>query len=141
MKYLSFDTIRTTYSDGGGSSKIYENDGNHSGWGFGYGLNATFPIAENLFLLATLSGFYGFGEDKVNETSGLGGDSFHTGGRDIGFNSSLSIAYYIDSTSTVISIGGRYQYFNSKTNEKLFNIKMNNKIYGITLAATYSFGI
>jgi hypothetical protein len=63
-----------------------------------------------------------------------------------GINSSLSIAYYIAPASTVISLGGRYQYYKTV----YYNIDIDDwgllhdykdKFYGITLTATYSFSI
>ena len=134
IKYMSFDTVQMEYTN----FEIYTNGGNYSGIGLGFGLNVTFPIAENLFLLATLSGFYGFGEEKIVQSDGS--SNGRTGGRDTGYNSNLSVAYYIASASTAISLGGRYQHFNSKGRND-FPTTITNTIWGITLSATYSFNI
>ena len=143
IKYLSYDMMQVRYTPSGGSSVTYENDGKHTVWGGGLGLTATFSVAENLFLLATLSGFRSVnGQDKISQTDG-GTFSFEHTFEDYCINSSLSMAYYITSASTAISLGGRYQYFKTKYgDDNLFNgIAIKNTIYGVTLSATYSFNI
>ena len=137
-KYLSFDMMQVEYISG---SNLSVNDGKHEFIGAGFGVTATFPITENLFLLATLSGFSGWGTEKV-DVSGSKNFSFNAGINDYGINSTLSLAYYITSASTVISLGGRYQYFKTKYDEdKFFPVAIKNTIYGITLSAAYSFNI
>jgi len=110
-------------------------DFNHRGFGPGVGLSATYPVAENLFLLATFSGFYLWGEEGSN------GDY-----KEYGFNSTLSLAYYIASASTTVSLGGRFQYVKTDYDEDYAesgnkNSNTKSKIYGVTLTATYSFNI
>ena len=138
MKYLSFDMTQVEYTNGSDTSV---NDGKHEFLGCGLGLSATYPIAVNLFLLATLSGFSGWGSEKV-DVRGLKNFSFDAGINDYGINSNLSIAYYIASASTSISLGGRFQYFKTKYEEdNFFPVTIKNRIYGITLSAAYSFNI
>ena len=120
IKYLGF---KLPYSD----METY-------GYGPGLGLSATFPIADNLFLIGTLSGFYLWNKTEYEYS---GGDDEKD--KVYGFNSTLSIAYYIAPASTVISLGGRYQYFKQVPDEGGQEFK--NKFYGITLSATYSFNI
>jgi hypothetical protein len=63
------------------------------GYGPGLGLSCTLPITENIFLLATLSGFHLWGEE----------DNSHNGkskNKSYGANSTLGLAYYIDPAST-----------------------------------------
>jgi len=99
-------------------------------YGPGLGLSCTYPIVNNLYALAYLSGFYLWGkEDDVSD---------NVKHKDYGINSSLSIAYYIAPASTVVSLGGRYQYFKMKYDN---SHRDNNKFYGVTLTATYTFGI
>jgi hypothetical protein len=57
-----------------------------------------------------------------------------------GVNTSLSLAYYIEPASTTINLGGRYQYIRTKYEENT-DCMDENHFYGITLSATYSFGI
>ena len=140
-KYLSFDMAQVEYAYGPGAADISVNDGKHEFIGAGLGLSATFPIAQNLFLLATLSGFSGWGTEKV-DVKGSKNFSFDAGINDFGVNSNLSLAYYITSASTVISLGGRYQYFKTKYDEKqFFPVSIKNTIYGVTLSASYSFDL
>ena len=108
-----------------------------SGWdqdslGPGLGLSCTYPITENIYGLATLSGFYLWGRFKEDK----GKENYNN----YGINSTLALAYYIAPASTTISLGGRFQYFKveyDKDDEK--NSKA--KFYGITLTATYTFSI
>ena len=146
IKYLSFDMRPVRYNSKIGGLLYYsENEGKHRFFSGGLGLTATFSITNNLFLFATLSGFSGWGTEKVNvisETTGLKKDSFDVGINDLGVNSNLSLAYYITSASTIISLGVRYQYFKTKYDEdKFFPVTIDNTIYGITLSAAYSFDI
>ena len=97
----------------------------HSGIGPGLGLSVAYPLVENLFLLANISGMYLWGSD----------DGFKF--IDYGINSGLSIAYYIVPASTVISLGGRFQYY-KEVNDYYTNTY---KFYGATLTATYNFSI
>ena len=104
-------------------------------FGPGLGVSAAFPIAENLFLIANVSGFHVWGTDK-----GMNGDDEKENSKRYGFNSTLSLAYYIATASTTISLGGRYQYINNNYDkDKDSNPK--NKFYGATLTATYTFSI
>lgn len=137
------------------------------GYGPGLGLNCAFPVIDNLFVLATLSGFYLRGSeeghleiiDSVNPLI-VGkhlNDKFDY--KEYGINSNLSIAYYITNISTIISLGARLQYFKTDCGNikdliqsatdlafpSLFPVSYNgnkiNRIYGITLTATYNFSI
>ena len=142
-KYLSFDMMQVAYQyvNTIGALVTSVNDGKHEFIGAGLGVTATLPLGANLFLLATLSGFSGWGTEKV-DVSGGRNFSFDAGINDFGINSTLSLAYYITSASTAISLGGRYQYFKTKYDEaQLFPMSIKNNIYGITLSAAYSFDI
>ena len=106
----------------------------HSGIGPGVGLSATYPLSENLFLLGTFSGFYLWGHEE--DKNGDHDSDF----KEYGFNSTLSLAYYIASASTTVSLGGRFQYVKADYDES-FKDNLKNKFYGITLTATYSFSL
>ena len=121
-------------------------DGNftleQNGIGPGLGLSAAYPMLENLFLIGNISCMYLWGDEKiVNKKQESKSDI-----KQYGINSSLSIAYYIEPASTVISLGGRYQYYKTayynidKDDWELLNA-YKDKFYGITLTATYSFSI
>jgi len=103
------------------------------GWGPGLGLSATFPVAENLFLLGTLSGFH-----LWTKEDGDGGDDR---GKGYGINTTLSLAYYIAPASTTLSLGGRYQYLDSGYDNSSDDGPPKQKFYGVTLTATYTFSI
>ena len=111
MKYMSYSGI-----------------GNNTSYGPGLGISATFPILENLFLLANISIIYLWGDND-------GGDF-----KEQGTNSSLSLAYYIASASTVISLGGRYQEFTTVYDDNNKS-RIKHEFYGVTLTATYTFSI
>ena len=138
IKYLSFDMAQVEYTYGG-AGDISANDGKHTVYGGGLGLTATLPLAKDLFILATMYGFTGWGSEKIDVT-GLNQFRSDVSTNDYGFNSNISIAYYIDWASTTISLGGRYQYLMAKyKNDSFFPVDIKYTIYGITLSAEYSF--
>ena len=142
IKFMSFGMVPLEY-DNAEKNALCTNTGNPTCFGLGSGLNATFPVAENLFLLATLSGFIGNADVEI-KSDPKGGGNVMSNGEGFWFfaiNSSLAIAYYIDSASTTISLGGRYQYFKIKYNSDVLPVKLDYTNYGITLSATYSFSI
>ena len=97
------------------------------------GIKAVYPISENLSLLATLSGFYLWGKESYDNND----PSINF--KDYGINSTLSLAYYISSASTTISLGGRFQYFKADYSNDSESI--NQKFYGVTLTAMYAFSL
>lgn len=58
----------------------------------------------------------------------------------LGSNTSLNAAYYIESTSTVVSIGFRFQYIRYLPRDA-DDDALNDYIYGLTAGAIYSFSI
>ncbi len=79
---------------------------------------------------------YNYGEhiDEDNES----GNERRSIIREYGFNSTVSLAYYIENASTTISFGGRYQYFRDDY-ESENNEDADLRFYGITLSVVYSF--
>jgi len=116
-------------------------------FGPGLGLSATYPVTGNIFLLGTVSGFYLFSTGEDFKDNLLYDEdrpaSMTIGYNEYGINTNISAAYYIAQISTVISLGFRYQYFITDYYDyKPFLINnIKNQIYGITLTATYTFGI
>ena len=112
------------------------------GYGPGFGLSCTLPVAENIFLLATLSGFHLWGTDESN--NGKGGKD-KSNNKSYGANTTLALAYYIAPASTTISLGGRYQYLKPNYDEKKDDDGGGKSdaanFYGVTLTATYSFSL
>jgi len=105
----------------------------HNALGPGFGLSSTLPIIDNIFLIATLSGMYLLGIEKYDDTITKRNKKFN----EYGANGTLAFAYYISSASTVISLGGRYQYYKTDYDGDSFNYK--TATYGLTLTATYTF--
>lgn len=106
----------------------------HNSFGPATGISAVFPLSNDFFIIGNLGGFYLWG----NEENSGSGYSETSKGKDYGLNSTLSIAYYINSASTTISLGGRYQYLKMDYEDQ---DTTDTKFYGITLSATYSFSI
>ena len=142
VKYFSYaitpaDTDNSTF-------RIKKIDA-HTSYGAGTGLSATVPLVGSLFCLGTVSGLYLWGTDKVkieDYSTGNNKRSVNNGYNEYGINSTLSLAYYIAPASTVISLGGRFQYLMAdykKNDIYLDSIKFT--IYGVTLTATYTFSI
>ena len=117
----------------------------HSGFGPGLGISAAYPILDNLFFLASISGIYLWGDEEEK----LPWAKEKTEFKEYGMNSSVSIAYYIAPASTVISLGGRFQYYKTAYGDHSGEdgdpdddpVDEKNKFYGITLTATYNFSI
>ena len=148
IKYLGYE-IKLSYDDI--KSETHSSQSKHNSFGPGIGVSCTYPIMDNIFILGTFSGFYLFstGEDfEDNLLYDKVGDrgkptSMTVGYNEYGINTNISVAYYISQISTVISLGFRYQYFITDYYDYepflINNIK--NQIYGITLTATYTFGL
>lgn len=101
------------------------------------GISLTVPLGQSLFLLGSLSGLYGWGKE---EGSLPAGDEFTSDLNEKGFNSTLSLAWYIDSMSTTVSIGGRYQRAWTTYDNELIS-DATHSFYGLTFGAVYSFGL
>ncbi|HSV97448.1 MAG TPA: hypothetical protein VLM75_11025 [Spirochaetota bacterium] len=132
---LNYSINRYVKLFGGAKIMGYTFDsGSHYGVGPALGLGVTIPLSDSLFLLWNVSGVYGFGREEHD-----GGSS--SDAREAGFNTTLSLAYYIESASTTITLGGRYQWFNinyEKDDPDEFP-ESNITFYGITFSAVYSF--
>ena len=108
-------------------------DFNHSSTGPGAGLSVVVPVGGDFFILGNISGLYLWGKDDTKDST----DKFN----EYGANSSIAAAYYIASTSTTISLGGRYQYFKTDYDGTGNSRDLTHKFYGVTLSANYSFSI
>ena len=93
-----------------------------------------------------MSGLYLFGNDSfvTEEIWGSPPNDIKVAYNEYGFNSNISLAYYIADISTVISLGGRFQYliadYKNKDNDVYLDY-IRFMIYGVTLTATYNFSI
>jgi len=144
VKYLGYE-IKLSYDDI--TTKTHSSQSKHDSFGPGLGLSFTCPIAENIFLLATLSGFYLFSAGEKFEDNLLYDKSnpakMTVGYNEYGINTNISAAYYIASISTVISLGFRFQYFITDyyDYEPFLIDKIKNQFYGVTLTATYTLNL
>ena len=145
-KYMAYE-IKLSYDD------IYrghcDSQSKHTSIGPGLGLSGTYPVTDNIFILATVSGFYlysageKFEDNKIYDDRNTKPVNITVGYNEYGINSTIQVAYYIAPAATVISLGARYQYFITDYYDyKPFMIdSIKNKIYGITLTATYTFSL
>ncbi len=108
-------------------------EGDHTGYGPGFGISIVVPVSDNLFLLGSLSGLYIWGSHDTSRQ-----DYDYT---EPGYNASASLAYRFAGASTVISLGYRYQYFNTRPESSSDDSDINHTFYGVTLSAIYSFSI
>ena len=145
-KYLAYDIVPADILIGTVQYNMQKVDP-HKSYGGGLGASATIPITENIFGLATLSGLYLQGNDKMLVEKQTGGftSTYHNlklSYNEYGINTTLALAYYIAPASTVISLGGRFQYIYAdyKDNEIGLNY-IGFTVYGVTLSATYTFRI
>jgi hypothetical protein len=141
IQYLAYDILPAKVN----LADVIEIKGQHSSFGTGIGISGTIPVTGNIFGLCSVSGLYLWGKDEVEISDPwqlIPAQSSNVDYKEYGVNSNLSIAYYIAEVSTVISLGGRFQYIYTdyKGNELgLSSIRF--KMYGVTLTATYSFSI
>jgi len=105
----------------------------HYTYGPGLGLGLTVPLLESLFALANVSVMRLSGQ-----TSSDGAPN--TRCVETGYNVAASLAYYIDSLATTLSLGWRHQYFES--NDR--NTEGSNNRFtftGLTFSAVYNFSL
>jgi len=114
----------------------YWNNGHHHSLGPALGIGLTIPVYGNFYLLGNISGMYNYGE-HIDEESEYD-DRRRSIIREYGYNSTVSLAYYIENASTTVSLGGRYQYFRDD-----YELEQSDdadlRFYGITLSLVYSF--
>ena len=114
----------------------YWDQGHHHSLGPALGIGLTIPIYGNYYFLGNISGMYNYGEHQDDDNES--GNERRSIIREYGFNSTVSLAYYIESASTTVSIGGRYQYFRDDY-ELEQSEDQDLRFYGITLSVVYSF--
>ncbi|HPV98662.1 MAG TPA: hypothetical protein PLZ78_12595 [Spirochaetota bacterium] len=116
--------------------------------GPGAGIGVTVPLSQSVFLLVNVSGiflysaFEGMEDDFDNDQKWV-----YTS---YGANGSLSLAWYVDSMTTTISLGARYQYLHNNRNSRRSDAITDpddtdpfdgnaDRFYGLTFSAVYSF--
>ena len=114
----------------------------------GAGIGVTVPLSQSVFLLVNVSGiflysaFEGMEDDFDNDQKWV-----YTS---YGANGSLSLAWYVDSMTTTISLGARYQYLHNNRNSRRSDAITDpddtdpfdgnaDRFYGLTFSAVYSF--
>ena len=141
MKYLSYDITPGNTDE---ATFLIRSRDAHTSLGSGAGLSATVPLIGDFFVLGTISGLYLWGADKVKigDVNGNNPRSVNLDYNEYGINSTLSLAYYIAPASTVISLGGRFQYLIANyKNNAIYLDSIKFTIYGVTLTATYTFNL
>lgn len=115
--------------------------GSHVSPGGGGGIGFILPVINNVYFLGNVAGLYIDGYHKnSNSENGTDKDTFI----EKGYNGSVSLAYYIQSASTTISLGYRFQFIKTVNDEKKSDDSSDeytSKFYGVTLALVYSFEI
>ncbi len=105
----------------------------HAAIGPGAGISAVIPAGGDFFILGNISGLYIWGQEDHSQGES---SSFN----EYGANTSISLAYYIASASTTLSLGGRYQYIKTAYTDST-DSDITHQFYGVTLSANYSFSI
>ncbi len=108
-------------------------DGDHAGYGPGFGISLIAPLTETFFLIGNLSGLYIWGHHKDTNN-----DYDYT---EPGLNAGVALAYHFTGASTVVSLGGRYQFFKTQPDSSSNDEGNKHTFYGVTLSAIYSFSI
>ena len=108
----------------------------HMALGPALGIGVTLPVSDSLFILWNASGAFLFGKHRDS-----GSDGQRSGYTEPGLNTNLSLAWYIESMSTTITLGFRYQIFRTLYNEEENWTDMTHQFYGVTLSAVYAFAL
>jgi len=108
-------------------------DGDHAGYGPGFGISLIAPLTDTFFLIGNLSGLYIWGHHKDTNN-----DFDYT---EPGFNAGVALAYHFTGASTIVSLGGRYQFFKTQPDNSSADNENKHTFYGVTLSAIYSFSI
>ncbi|HQP50237.1 MAG TPA: Lpg1974 family pore-forming outer membrane protein [Spirochaetota bacterium] len=113
----------------------YSAEFDHNAFGPGAGLSVVLPLYQNLYIMGNFGGLYLWGKEDYSNSNG---ETDSSDIKDYGYNTSVSLVYYIAPASTTISLGGRYQYIKTEYED---GFKCDSKFYGITLSAIYTFSI
>lgn len=128
----------------GFSWKEEQSDGTHYSVGPGLGVGATIPLFKSIYLLLNASYTYALGKHEQSyydgESNTEGTDSVDL--NETCYNTNATIAYYIQSASTSLNLGFRYQYVISDYKEEKNHMEDDSfSFYGVTFSAVYSFQI
>jgi hypothetical protein len=107
--------------------------------GLGCGASFTIQLYQNLYLLPTVSLFTLIGGGSI-KGSGFGSGDYSTQTSvAVGANAIASLAYYIESISTTVSLGFRMQYLYYFSKPTEMYVDDGDFFYGIHLSAVYNF--
>lgn len=106
----------------------------HRYYGPAIGFSTAIPLAGSLSLSAGLSGIYMWQELELYTDETGKGNGFC-------YNATAALNYFIEAASVTLSLGGRYQYYNSTKESDDPAETQTMKFYGITAAAVYSFSL
>lgn len=114
-------------------------DSNLYGYGPGIGIGVVVPVTERIMVMGNISGIYQWQSSDYDSD----GTSYTDEGTSTGFNTTISVGYYIPAASVMLIAGFRYQYFqldmeSGKNNE---DYTQDHTFYGYTFSAVYSFTI
>ncbi len=108
-------------------------------FGGGAGVSAAIPLSlifDNLYFQCGLS-YCSLCSPLQLAFTDTSGSTYYYGQ---GFNSTVSLSYYIESLNTSIALGGRYQALWYKSSNDVYNASGNmDRYYGVTLSLMYYF--
>jgi len=115
--------------------------GKNYGYGPGIGIGIVLPVTEQFMIMGSFSGLYQWGTEEDDENDN--GMTYKSDSTSKGFNTSLTMAYYIPAAAVTLSAGFRYQYLEMEVEESDINNAqdMEHTFYGFTFSAAYSFEI
>ena len=113
--------------------------GKNYGYGPGIGIGIVLPVTEQFMIMGSISGLYQWGTEEDDEN----GVNYENDVTSKGFNTSITLAYYIPAASVTLAAGYRYQYLEMEIDDTYNNITKNSELtfYGYTFTATYSFDL
>ena len=145
---LDFDTTETTITRGSytfSNGKNIEETGSPSivSNSAACGLSIVFPVFNGLMITFNSSVLYSHSEIDLKsfpeKSPGVIGDAENPNGyQGIGANGTLSLSYFIESMSTSVSVGGRFQYITYFARGDAPDLA-DDYFYGILVSAMYLF--
>ncbi len=118
----------------------------YMGSGYGVGISTNFALGEGFFLGLGLSALYIYGSFDLAGIRVTNGQVQREGTGNInyvgtGLNIPANLSYFFSSISTVITVGGRYQFLKQKHDDSepdTYGIDGNtDRFYGITFSALW----
>lgn len=124
----SYYVVLSPATTGGGE---FENT--YTQTGPGLGLTLTFNVADNIYVMGSVSGIYLINKTE-SERTGSSNLTTTENDKSFGPNCTLNLVYVIPDSDATISLGGRYQHL-MKTDD----VGTSNRFYGTMITAIYGF--